>query len=88
MKMNDSKPQIRNPKMEIGLGLPLTLVDLTYTILCGHPTAFSADGCLVTDRRMNALSIVESFDPIDDIELRLSPGFIVGPIDAVRFSGS
>ena len=56
MKMNDSKSQIRNPKMEIGLGLPV--------------------------------SIVESFDPIDDIELRLSPGFIVGPIDAVRFSGS
>jgi len=36
---------------------------------------------------MNALSIVEAFDPIDDIELRLSPGFITGSIDAFDFQG-
>jgi len=38
--------------------------------------------CLVTDRRVNGLSIVEAFDPIDDIEFRLRPGFIAGPMDS------
>jgi hypothetical protein len=34
---------------------------------------------------VNALSIVEAFDPIDDIEFRLRPGFIAGSMDSFNF---
>ena len=36
---------------------------------------------------MNSLSIVETFDPIDDIEPRLGPGFIAGSMDSFDFQG-
>src|SRR5436190_11464406 len=54
-------------------------------ILCSHEARLDVDGCLVTDRRMEALPIVEAFYPVDDIEFGLGARFVANAMEAFNF---
>src|SRR5437016_5511539 len=47
----------------------------------------SVDWCHVANRRMETLSVVEAFDPVDDVELGLRARFIALPMETLDCHG-
>jgi hypothetical protein len=63
-------------------------LDLTYTRLRSHELQFQVSRDLVLDRKVEAAMIAETFDPVNDVESRLSPRFVHPPAERPRCRSS